>query len=102
MHHFSDGLNTSHFWREGGREGGGGKGNRRMTYHIQIQLGPAHSSPVTQTACVYEPTGAMQQGISLRLCGVCQSTLLTVAMASAGKVCTSPYAQPQEQHHGVV
>lgn len=95
MHHFSDGLKTFPCWREGG----GGKGNRCMTYHIWIQLGTAHSSPIT--ICVHGPMGDREQGISLHLCG-CRSALL--AMARAGKVCrlssaTSPHAQPHEPHH---
>lgn len=73
-----------------------------MTYHIRIRSGPAHSSPVTRTVCVYEPTGAIQRGVTVRLHGVCQSARLIAAMASAGKVCISPYVRPQEQHRGAV
>lgn len=80
-----------HFWREGGGE----KGNRCMTYDIRIRSGPAHSSPVTRTVCVYEPTGAIQRGVTVRLHGVCQSAPLIGAMASAGKVCISPYYNPR-------
>lgn len=71
-----------HFWREGG----GGKGNRRMTNHMRIQLGPAHSSPIMQTVCVYEPAGNIQWGTALHLLRLYPSRPLNMAKVSPGKV----------------
>lgn len=65
-----------------------------MTYHMRIQLGPAHSSPITHSVCVKEPTGTSQWGISLRLRAVCQSALLAVATAAQRRFALHPTHNP--------
>lgn len=94
MNHFSHDLNMFRFWREGG----GGKGNRRMTNHMRIQLGPAHSSPIMQTVCVYEPAGNIQRGTALHLLCLYQSKPLSMAKVIPGKVVGSAWALCATQH----